>query len=207
MSSNGCCAKAGRSGARRLDALAREGWTLARQRGSHRQYTHAERDGRVTVPHPRKEIPTGTLRNIYRQAGWPLGGATVAMRYLVIVHHDRTGGPFGVTVPDLPGCFSGGDTLADALENAREAIVLHVEGLLSDHEPVPAPAPTVDADGGIVAVVHVDDGLLSDRTVRLNITLPSRIVGPLDDAARRAETTRSGLLARIALAHLARGAD
>lgn len=131
------------------------------------------------------------------------------MRYLVVVHHDRSGGPFGVTVPDLPGCFSAGDTLADALENAREAIVLHVEGLLSDHEPVPAPAPapTVDADGGIVAVVNVDDGLLSDRTVRLDITLPSRIVGPLDDAARRAGTTRSGLLARIALAHLARGAD
>ena len=129
------------------------------------------------------------------------------MRYLVVVHHDRPGGPFGVTVPDLPGCFSAGDTLADALENAREAIVLHVEGLLSDHEPVPAPAPTVDADGGIVAVVNVDDGLLSDRTVRLNITLPSRIVGPLDDAARRAGTTRSGLLARIALAYLARGAD
>ena len=54
--------------------LAREGWTLARQRGGHRQYTHSERNGRVTVPHPRKEIPTGTLRNIYRQAGWSWKG-------------------------------------------------------------------------------------------------------------------------------------
>ena len=51
--------------------LVREGWTLARQRVSHRQYVRSERSGRVTVPHPRKEIPTGTLRNIYRQAGWP----------------------------------------------------------------------------------------------------------------------------------------
>ena len=51
--------------------LLREGWKLARQRGSHRLYTHSKRNGRVTVPHPRKEIPTGTLRNIYRQAGWP----------------------------------------------------------------------------------------------------------------------------------------
>ena len=72
-----------------------------------------------------------------------------------------------MTVPDLPGCFSGGDTLDDALENAREAIALHVEGLLSDGEPVPPPASTVDADGGIVAVVNVDDGLLSDRAVQL----------------------------------------
>ncbi len=129
------------------------------------------------------------------------------MRYLAVVHQDRPDGPFGVTVPDLPGCFSAGDTLADALENTREAIALHVEGLLSDGEPVPPPAPTVDADGGIVASVNVDDGLLSNRAVRLNITLPSRIVGPLDAAARRAGTTRSGLLTRITLAHLARGAD
>lgn len=89
------------------------------------------------------------------------------MRYLAIVHHDRSEGPFGVTVPDLPGCFSAGDTLADALESAREAITLHIEGLLSDGEPVPDPAPTIDADGGIVAAVNVDDGLLSDRAVRL----------------------------------------
>lgn len=53
-----------------IKRLAREGWILARRRGSHRQYTHPGRSGRVTVQHPRKEIPTGTLRNIYRQAGW-----------------------------------------------------------------------------------------------------------------------------------------
>ena len=57
-----------------IKRLAREGWTPARQRGGHRQYTHPERRGRVTVPHPSKEIPTGTLRNIYRQAGWSWKG-------------------------------------------------------------------------------------------------------------------------------------
>ncbi|MCY4507028.1 MAG: type II toxin-antitoxin system HicA family toxin [Acidobacteria bacterium] len=50
--------------------LVREGWTLARQRQPSAD-VRSERSGRVTVPHPRKEIPTGTLRNIYRQAGWP----------------------------------------------------------------------------------------------------------------------------------------
>ena len=50
------------------------------------------------------------------------------MRYLVVVHQDRPTGPCGVSVPDLPGCFSAGDTLADALERSREAIALHVEG-------------------------------------------------------------------------------
>ena len=69
------------------------------------------------------------------------------MRYLVVVHQDRPTGPCGVSVPDLPGCFSAGDTLADALERSREAIALHVEGLLSDSEPVPAPSNSVEADG------------------------------------------------------------
>lgn len=38
--------------------------------GDHRQYRHPERPGRVTVDHGEPEIPTGTLRSIYRQAGW-----------------------------------------------------------------------------------------------------------------------------------------
>ena len=37
-------------------------------RGSHHQFVHPEKHGRVTVKHPSKEIPIGTLRNIYRQA-------------------------------------------------------------------------------------------------------------------------------------------
>ena len=36
---------------------------------------------------------------------------------------------FGVIVPDLPGCFSAGDSYQDALVNAREAITLHLESL------------------------------------------------------------------------------
>ena len=128
------------------------------------------------------------------------------MRYLAILHQDRPDGPFGVTVPDLPGCFSAGDTLAEALENTQEAIALHIEGMLLDGDPVPPPAPTVDADGGIVAAANVDDGLLSERAVRLAITLPHRILAPFDKAARRVGTTRSGLLTRLAMEHLARGA-
>ena len=48
-----------------------DGWALDRQSGSHRQYRHPDKPGLVTVPHPVKDIPIGTLRNIYRQAGWP----------------------------------------------------------------------------------------------------------------------------------------
>lgn len=53
---------------RRLTA---EGWTVRRKGpGDHVQYTHPTRPGRVTVDMGVREVPIGTLRSIYRQAGW-----------------------------------------------------------------------------------------------------------------------------------------
>jgi predicted RNA binding protein YcfA (HicA-like mRNA interferase family) len=46
------------------------GWKRVRTKGSHHHFKHPDRPGLVTIPHPKSEIPTGTLRNIYRQAGW-----------------------------------------------------------------------------------------------------------------------------------------
>ena len=50
--------------------LEREGWRNVGGRGSHRNFAHDSKPGRVTVPHPRKDLYIRTLRNIYRQAGW-----------------------------------------------------------------------------------------------------------------------------------------
>ena len=44
-----------------------------------------------------------------------------------------------VTVPALPGCFTQGNTVDEALERAREAIEVHIAGLRADGEPVPEP--------------------------------------------------------------------
>jgi predicted RNA binding protein YcfA (HicA-like mRNA interferase family) len=52
---------------RRLQA---EGWTLHHVKGRHHQFKHPVRAGKVTVKHPQKDIPRGTLRSIFRQAGW-----------------------------------------------------------------------------------------------------------------------------------------
>jgi predicted RNA binding protein YcfA (HicA-like mRNA interferase family) len=47
-----------------------DGWELSRQRGSHRQYSHPTKPGKVTVAgHPNKDVPKGTAANILRQAG------------------------------------------------------------------------------------------------------------------------------------------
>jgi len=52
---------------RRLEA---DGWVLARTKGSPRQYRHPSKPGLVTVPHPKRDLPIGTLRSIAKQAGW-----------------------------------------------------------------------------------------------------------------------------------------
>lgn len=59
------------------------------------------------------------------------------MRYIAIV--DGTPGAFGVVIPNLPGCTSGGDTVEAALHNAEEAITLWVEDARADGEVIPEP--------------------------------------------------------------------
>lgn len=54
--------------------LRADGWFEVAHRGSHKQFKHPTKQGRVTVVHPRKDIPAGTLRSIERQAGLKLGG-------------------------------------------------------------------------------------------------------------------------------------
>ncbi len=51
---------------RRLEA---EGWYRVGQKGSHVQFQHPAKPGRVTVPHPEKDIPAKSLRSIERQSG------------------------------------------------------------------------------------------------------------------------------------------
>ncbi|MBC7648608.1 MAG: type II toxin-antitoxin system HicB family antitoxin [Vitreoscilla sp.] len=46
---------------------------------------------------------------------------------------------YGVAMPDLPGCFSAGDTLDQAMTNAKEAIVLWLEVAIDDGMAVPEP--------------------------------------------------------------------
>jgi predicted RNA binding protein YcfA (HicA-like mRNA interferase family) len=50
--------------------LEKEGWELVRVNGSHHHFKHPTKPGLVTLPHPKSELPKGTLNNIWKQAGW-----------------------------------------------------------------------------------------------------------------------------------------
>jgi len=130
------------------------------------------------------------------------------MRYPVVIHK-HPDSDYGVTVPDLPGCFSAGETLDEALQEAVEAIECHVEGLLSDEEPIPQPKTieyhqsNPDFAEGVWAVVMVDITKLSGKSKRVNITLPERVLTLMDKYATEHGETRSGLITQAAIEYIA----
>ena len=130
------------------------------------------------------------------------------MRYPVVIHKDPES-DYGVTVPDLPGCFSAGATMDEALQEAVEAIETHLEGMLLDGEPIPSPKSIEDHQGnpdyaeGIWALVTVDLSKLSGKTRRVNITLPERVLNVMDKYANEHGETRSGLIAEAAVEYIA----
>lgn len=52
-----------------IRALQADGWYEVAQKGSHKQFKHPTKKGRVTVPHPVKDMPIGTLRSIEKLSG------------------------------------------------------------------------------------------------------------------------------------------
>ena len=109
-------------------------------------------------------------------------------------------------IPDVPGCFSAGGTLDEAIENAVEALSGHVRMMESDGETVASPR-TIDAiladpdlseelEGAIISAVP----LVRDRgsSTRINVSLDLGLLEAIDQAARRRKQTRSAYLASAA---------
>lgn len=127
------------------------------------------------------------------------------MRFPVVLHSDD-GVRYGVTVPDLPGCFSAGDTFDAALDSVLEAIDLHLEGLVEDGGDIPAPCSVAthranpDYADGVWAAVDVEVSRFEGRAEKINITLPRRLLEKIDAYARAHGASRSGFLAEAARA-------
>jgi predicted RNase H-like HicB family nuclease len=114
---------------------------------------------------------------------------------------------YGVIVPDLPGCYSAGDTLDEAIAGAEEAGAAWIGAAIDTGQPIP-PASSLEAirerpefAGWILSLVTIDPTALDDTVERVNITLPRRVLARLDAQARAAGETRSGYLAKLTLSH------
>lgn len=115
------------------------------------------------------------------------------------------GKAYGVSLPDIPGCNTAGDTLEEALANVQDAVELALEdsrekpgvGRIEDWAAEPVYA------GAIWAMVHVDLGFLDNRIVRVNVTLPAGTLAEIDRVAKARGMTRSAFLARAARREMA----
>ena len=58
-------------------------------------------------------------------------------RYTIILHPEPEEGGYSVTVPALPGCLTQGETIEEAIANAKEAISLYLQSLIADGLPIP----------------------------------------------------------------------
>ncbi len=127
------------------------------------------------------------------------------MRYPILIESGTADTAFGVVVPDLPGCFSAGDSLDEAVDAARQAAAAWIDAALDDGTPIPPPSGlgAVRAlpgyEGWTVGVIDLSETLFDDTIERVNITLPKRVLRRLDDLARAEGQSRGAFIARLTL--------
>lgn len=128
------------------------------------------------------------------------------MQLPIAIHKDPHSA-YGVTVPDVPGCFSFGDTLDEAVKNTKEAVLGHLEMLLEEGDDVALEASTLEDlvakeeyQGAVWVMLDIDLSALDSKPERVNISLPKFVLRRIDDYAKAHKETRSGFLVRAALA-------
>ena len=130
------------------------------------------------------------------------------MRYPVVIHKDSDS-DYGVTVPDLPGCFSAGDTIDGAIAQAAEAIECHIEGLVLDGNAIPIPRniefhqKNPDYTDGVWALVSVTLDKLPGASRRVNITMHEILLALIDQHAKQHGETRSKFIAQATMEFIA----
>jgi predicted RNase H-like HicB family nuclease len=130
------------------------------------------------------------------------------MQYPIFIHKDEAS-DYGVIVPDLPGCFSAGETIEEAIKNAHEAIECHLEGLLMDNDPIPLKKTieehleNPDYKEGLLAMVEIDISKISGKTTRINISLPENFLKQIDEYTHQHGGNRSAFLVDAAMSYMA----
>lgn len=123
----------------------------------------------------------------------------MTLRYYPAVIEEGDG-TFGVFFPDLDGCTSAGDTVAEAATNAAEALGGHLRLMVRDGDPLPEPGgidqwpadPEVIEACRVLVPVNVD---IPGRAVRVAVTIEENLLARIDSAAKAEGATRSGFLA------------
>jgi predicted RNase H-like HicB family nuclease len=126
------------------------------------------------------------------------------MKFVIAIEPGSENTAFGVVVPDLTGCFSAGDTMEEAMDNARDAIELWCETAIEAGRDIPVlKSITVhqarpEFAGWIWAVIEAPVERYFGPATKLNITLPKLLLAKIDTYAASQGLSRSGFLADAA---------
>lgn len=123
------------------------------------------------------------------------------MTYYIGVVHKDADSSYGIAFPDLPGCFSAGEDLAELERNAIEAIDLFLEGEDAARYPardMTAIRDAVDAEDRSAMLMAVPFVRSGGRTVRVNFTVDAATLAAIDAAAKRRNLSRSAFLVSAA---------
>ncbi len=123
----------------------------------------------------------------------------MSLTYVALVHRDsKQGADYIVTFPDFATCVFGGANIDEALENARDGLLFHIEGLLNSGEKLPQPQTLEALEAlpehlsGVPALVRVTPP--TGHLRRLNISMDTGLLTEIDHAARMAGKNRSQFL-------------
>ena len=105
-------------------------------------------------------------------------------------------GSYSVWFEDFPGCVSAGDTIAETIDGAHEALALHVAGMIEDGDPIPSPSPP-ELDEGSVAVAIIGVTLPGKKR-RVNVMIDEGVLAAIDAVSNN----RSQFLEKAALKEL-----
>jgi len=123
--------------------------------------------------------------------------------YIAIVHKDPQSA-YGVSFPDLEGCFSAADTEVEIIPNAMEALEFYAE----EFDALPAPSSIEQIRTNLEITNDLKNGaylisvpLLKNagKSARINITMDKGLLEAIDDVAAQRKMTRSGFLAQAAV--------
>lgn len=127
--------------------------------------------------------------------------------YPAALFKNESGQGYGVIIPDLPGCYPVGDSIEEALADAKAAALFHIEGTIEEGLEFEAAPKSIEAHltnpdyagAELWTLIEIDEAAFS-RPVRFNVSWPEYLLAEVDRYAAARHETRSGFLAKAAQA-------
>lgn len=122
------------------------------------------------------------------------------LSYVALMHKARKkSAQYGVTFPDFPGCVFAGHGVDKAMQNAREGLIFHIEGLLMAGEILPEPTSlekiisNPENKEAVPCLIHIIPPI--GQVKRVNVSLDADLLAAIDHAAQTLGRNRSEFLA------------